>query len=158
MLDHVTFKLRATLNVKKKKKKDQSEIHPNSVPGDYYEKGYELWLIQNHLCFSVLSNGPNNSTFTFPHLISSLPFHSNWPSFTLHLLLSCFSVLDGLTHARPRQKCAEEAWVMKDQSKHVWGTAISPYGFLVRLIMQVNSMSHEFGIINLDEVHPFFFF
>lgn len=48
--------------------------------------------------------------------------------------------------------------MMKDQSKHVWGTAISPYGFLVRLIMQVNSMSHEFGIINLDEVHPFFFF
>lgn len=137
-------------------KKNLSEIHSNSVPGDYYEKGYEIWHILHHLCFSVHSNGPNNSTFSFPHFISSLPFHSNWPSFTLHLLLSCFSVPGSLTHARPRQKCVEEAGVMKDQSKHVWGTAISPYGFLVRLIMQVNPMSYEFGVIKEDEVYPLF--
>lgn len=153
MFDHVIFTLRATLNVNKK---DVFEIHSNSVPGNYCKKGYEMRRILHRLCFSLHLNGPSNSTFSFPHFISSLPFHSNWPSFTLHLLLSCFSVPNSLTHARPRQKCVEEAGVMKDQSKHVWGTAISPYGFLVRLIMQVNPMSYEFGVIKEDEVHPLF--
>lgn len=48
--------------------------------------------------------------------------------------------------------------MMKDQLKHVRETAISPCGFLVRLIMQVNSMSYEFGVIKLDEVHLLFLF
>lgn len=113
-----------------------------------------MWLILHHLSFSVHSNGPNNSTFSFPHLISSLPFHSNWPTFTLHLLLSCFSVPDGLTHARPRRNVWRKQGWWKTSQNMCGELPLVHMLFLWNQIMQVNSMSYEFAVIKLGEA-PF---
>lgn len=65
--------------------------------------------------------------------------HSSWPVVILLLPLSLSHVPDSLTHARPRQKRAGDAGVMKDQSKRVRGTAISTCGFLMNLITPADS-------------------
>lgn len=63
----------------------------------------------------------------------------------LLLPLSLSHVPDSLTHARPQQKRAGDAGVMKDQSKRVWGTAISTCGFLMNLITWADSSLQVFA-------------
>lgn len=71
--------------------------------------------------------------------------HSSWPVVSLLLPLSFSYVPDSLTHARPRQKRVGEARVMKDQSKCVWGTAISTCGFRMNLITPVDASAGNKG-------------